>query len=269
MKDRSRIFILATIFLFLNNLVSGQTKTITGRIIDDRLEPVIEAHIQSTDTLLLGKTDMEGYFKIEVPSNSTTLSVTALSYEGMNIKLNADCALLEIVMAMRSTYHYISSRKVDRLRLKEFNKLPEVHLQAYDKGLFKNKAICYSATFEPIKPSLDAISKQIDITLKEVKSTFEKLKVGDTVSIPFSTANGRDKTNRYTLINYSYIVGDGNFDCVIKGIITGKNRKRGYNLIWRVVNCDACKSPAVFNGKEMKEGEVLTYNMGYFKILKK
>jgi hypothetical protein len=174
------IIVIAILFSF-SNLLTAQTRTIYGRVIGEDGEVAIGDRIQNKDTLLLGTTGIDGRFKIGIPQNTQTLLLFSLGLEPTTIKLNGDCDTLEIVMMNYNTYDFMSSRKIDRLRLERFNKLPEVHLQAYKKGIFTKESVCYSREFEPHKPALDEIKKEMIKKEKQVKLTFERLTVGDTI----------------------------------------------------------------------------------------
>ncbi len=64
-------------------------------------------------------------------------------------------------MLYAATYDFMSPKKIDRNRLEQFNKLPELHLKAHDKGLFSKEVICFSNEFEPHKPRFDEIKRQM------------------------------------------------------------------------------------------------------------
>jgi hypothetical protein len=50
---------------------------------------------------------------------------------------------------LSSTYDFMTLKKVDRLRMKRFNKLPELHKEAFEKGIFKTENACYTQEFIP------------------------------------------------------------------------------------------------------------------------
>ena len=54
---RITIIIVLILHLFILTL-NGQSRTITGRVISEHLEPLLEVKIQSVDTLLFGKTNI-------------------------------------------------------------------------------------------------------------------------------------------------------------------------------------------------------------------
>ena len=56
--------LLGLTVLFFNLNLNGQTRTIIGRVISEDLEPLPMLDIRDSDSLLLGKTDMDGRFKI-------------------------------------------------------------------------------------------------------------------------------------------------------------------------------------------------------------
>ena len=42
------------------------------------------------------------------------------------------------------TYDFITLKKVDRLRMRIFKKLPKLHKEAFEKGIFKTDKACYT-----------------------------------------------------------------------------------------------------------------------------
>ena len=260
------VIFIATLLLFDTSLC-GQTRTILGRVISQDLEPLPDVHIQNKDTILFGKTDINGRFKIEIPQQTQTLFLSWVGLERTNIKLKTDCDTLEIIMLYAANYDFMSPKKIDRQRLKQFNKLPELHLQAYDRGLFSKKAICYSNEFEPDKPYFDDVKRQIVKKEAELKQIFEKVNIGDTIKIPFKEQSRHDGTDSATLFSYSAFTDYISYDCIIKGVVVGKNIKhKGYNLVYRVINCDKCKPSNIYKGGTMKADEIFKHDMRHRKV---
>ena len=123
------------------------TKTLTGRILNDRLETVPRANIYAQDTTVIGTTDMDGYFKVDVPSNTNTLIFAFVGMEWTTVKLSADCSNLEVILLLASSYDFMSVRRVNRQEFKRFKHLPQIHQEAYEKGLFKSRIPCASPIF--------------------------------------------------------------------------------------------------------------------------
>jgi hypothetical protein len=265
--------LLLLIILFIDPGLNGQTRTITGRLVSDFLDPLPGVHIQNSEKLLLAKTDSEGRFTISVQQDTDKLIFSWLGMEVTEIKLQDKCDTVEVVMMSAGTYDFMTLRKVDRLRKKRFDELPTVHSEAVKAGLFTTNTICYEREFKPQKPPkpvLDSISKVYKSERKQIKDTFKGLTSGDTIRIPYSGSWRADGTDRTTLYNYSNYVHVEDFDCIIRAVITDKNkRKGGYNLVCRVIDCKDCHYiNIVRNGKELKVGETIEYDMKYFKILK-
>jgi hypothetical protein len=260
--------ILITILFFGGIRLTAQIRTIYGRVIDEGdLTTVPFAYIQSQDKQMLGKADIDGRFKIDIPQYTQTLLFSMIGFEIATIRLNY-CDTVEVVMMYSSTYDFMSSRKIDKDRLRRFNKIPELHLQAYNKGLFTKESVCYTREFEPWKPKFDSIEKEATRKRVEIKSTFKKLKVGDTIRIPFDGQFSHNSADSVTVYAYSSLSGWKNFDYIIEGVILSKNtHKRGYNLVYKVINCDLCKQPIILKGRTIKIGEVFTHNMRYYKVL--
>lgn len=142
------------VVLSLGTAHAQPTKALTGRLLDDRLESVPRANICARDTSVIGTTDMDGYFKIDVPVNTNTLIFTYVGMELTTVNLSADCSNLEVILLLASTSDFMSVRRVNRQEFKRFKHLPQLHQQAYEKGLFKSRAPCASPTFTKWVPRL-------------------------------------------------------------------------------------------------------------------
>ena len=136
------------LFSFISASIFSQSKVISGRIISEDLEPLPAVSIHTMDTTLIARADLDGYFKLKVAASTDALLLGFVGYEWTSIKLSADCNTLEIVMMVDVIYDFMSLKKVDRLRIKRFKKLPHIHQLAYEQGVFKTEYPCYRQTFE-------------------------------------------------------------------------------------------------------------------------
>ena len=140
--------ILITGFLLSASNIFGQIRTLTGKVISDKLEVIPEVRIQNSDTILFATTDISGKFKIEIPVKTKSLLFNWVGFEWKAINLTDNCIHLDVILMERSTYDYMSLRKVDRLRMKRFKKLPELHRTAYKKDIFITEQPCYEQVFQ-------------------------------------------------------------------------------------------------------------------------
>lgn len=126
----------------------SQNKTIRGRVVDDNLEilPYISIMI---DTVEIGRTDLKGFFQIDIPVAQKKIAFMFLGLEPAVIESVNKCDDVEVVMMLSGTYDFMTPKKVDRLRMKRFKKLPELHKEAFEKGLFKTDKPCYTQEFMP------------------------------------------------------------------------------------------------------------------------
>ncbi len=271
---KTKIIFIA-IFISIGNWVSGQNRTIYGRVVvSDDLTPIPGIRIKA-DTSIVGNTDAGGRFKASIPKGTQSLSFLGIGLEPTEIKLNNDCDTIEVVMMGAGNYDFMSSRSIDRLRLKDYKNIPKLHLQAYKKGLFTSPVACYSDSteFKPLKPKLDSIGKRMAESRKRSDLIFKRLKAGDTIRIAFSGQYRADGTDRVTLNPYtnsgkikaSNIKG---YDCIVKCTVVSK-KKNGHKhtVICKMIDCSTCKYPSVYNGRAIANGEVLNYNMGYLNVM--
>ena len=144
------------IFIVLSVSTCGlyaQNKTIKGRVIDDlSFETLPYVPIMINDTVAVGRTDLNGFFQIEIPVSVKKILLSYVGIEETVIELADTCDEVEVVMLSRAIYDFITPKKVDRLRLKKFKTLPELHKKAFEQGLFKTNKACYTQEFIPAFP---------------------------------------------------------------------------------------------------------------------
>jgi len=147
-NEMKKLLIICIVLVSTSSLYS-QNKTIKGRVIDDNLETLPYVLITINDTVEVGKTDMNGFFQIETPVFVKKILFRYLGLEAATIELMDKCDEVEVVMMLSGTYDFITLKNVDRLRMKIFKKLPELHKEAFEKGIFKTDKACYTQEFIP------------------------------------------------------------------------------------------------------------------------
>jgi hypothetical protein len=140
--------LIVLIILLTPFLSEGQTRTITGKVIDEfEMSAVPMVRILNRDTVQLGTADMDGNFKIDLPAGSDRLIFTMIGFEWTTVQVSDNCDNLEIVMILDSTYDFMTINEVNRKRYKRFKKLKDRHQEAFEKGVFKSKTPCVTYTF--------------------------------------------------------------------------------------------------------------------------
>jgi hypothetical protein len=127
--------------------LKGQTSSLSGKVIDSDFNQLPIVNIYNRDTVLLATTDRNGDFLINITQNPKTLIIATVGMEWKFLDIADNCNNLEIILLPRYTYDFMSLRKVDRLRKKQFNKLAALHKSAYEKGVFKSEKPCYIDKF--------------------------------------------------------------------------------------------------------------------------
>ncbi len=130
--------------MFLISISSiGQTRTIAGKVIGEHEDsPIPGVIIQNLDTVYLGTTDLNGNFKIDIPTEITGLMFIFLGAERTSVTISPDCDYLEIIVMTDVIYDYVTIAAINRKRQKRYKKIRERHLEAFDKGIFKTKEPC-------------------------------------------------------------------------------------------------------------------------------
>lgn len=127
----------------------SQNKTIKGRVIDDNLETLPYVSIVINDTVEVGRTDLNGFFQIDIPISEKKILFRFVGLDPTTIELVDKCNKIEVVMMLSSSYDFITLKQADRKRKKRYKKLPEIHKQAFEKGIFETEYACYNREFEP------------------------------------------------------------------------------------------------------------------------
>jgi hypothetical protein len=144
-----RPFLLIAALLLLTFHTTAQTKIITGKVIDEDLNPISIVYIQTPDTAFSSRYDINGHFSISIPSDTKSLAIGDIGFESASINLTDSCTQLDIILLFQWTHDFISLKKADKLRMKQFKKLPELHFTAYQKGIFQSDSACYTQNFIP------------------------------------------------------------------------------------------------------------------------
>lgn len=143
-------FIIICIVLSVSTCsLYSQSKIIKGRVISNQFDCLIGVSIKINDTVEVGKTDKNGYFQIDIPVSEKKISLNYVGIDETTIELVYKCDEIEVVMMLSGTYDFINLKKVDKIRKKRFKKLPKLHKEAFEKGIFKTDKACYKQEFIP------------------------------------------------------------------------------------------------------------------------
>ena len=148
MKIKKLLIVFIVLSISTCSLYS-QNKTIKGRVIDDNLETLPYVSIVINNTVEVGKTDINGFFQIDIPISVKKILFESVGLDPAIVELVDKYDEVEVVMMLSSSYDFITLKKVDRLRMKRFKKLPELHKEAFEKGIFKTDKACYTQEFIP------------------------------------------------------------------------------------------------------------------------
>ncbi|MGC4102609.1 hypothetical protein [Ferruginibacter sp.] len=141
MKKLMIIFIIAALS---TGSLCAQNRTIYGRVISERLDTIFGVHIIINGSIEVGSTDLKGFFRIEVPDSVKKLLFRGVGYEPTIITPADNCSEIELVIMSGGYYDFKTLKQVDKLRMKKLKKIPEIHQQAFAKGLFKTDKACYT-----------------------------------------------------------------------------------------------------------------------------
>ena len=144
-----KLLIICIALCVSTGILYAQNKTIKGRVVDNNLETLPYVSIVINDTIKIGKTDVNGFFQIDIPVPVKKISFESVGLDRATVGLVDKCDEVEVVMMLRGTYDFITRKRVDKLRMKMFRKLPKLHKEAFEKGIFKTDKACYTQEFIP------------------------------------------------------------------------------------------------------------------------
>lgn len=150
-----KLLILYIVFMVSLGGLYSQTKTIKGRVIAVGFETLPMVSIKLNDKDEVGKTDLEGFFQIDIPSSEKEILFDFVGMESVIIKLEENCDKVEVIMMPLYSYDFISPKQVERKRKKRYNMITKLHKQAFEKGLFETDCPCYKREFESHLPHSD------------------------------------------------------------------------------------------------------------------
>ncbi|MGZ3757139.1 MAG: carboxypeptidase-like regulatory domain-containing protein [Mucilaginibacter sp.] len=144
-----KLLISCIVLCISTSTLYAQNKTIKGRIVDDNLETLPYVSIIINDTIKVGRTDLNGFFQIDIPVSVKKISFKSVGLDPATVRLADECDEVEVVMMLSGSYDFITRKRVDKLRMKTFRKLPKLHKAAFEKGIFKTDKACYTQEFIP------------------------------------------------------------------------------------------------------------------------
>jgi hypothetical protein len=144
-----KLLIGSLLFSFSICSIYSQNKTIKGRVIADDLETMPGVSIRINDSIEVSKTDLGGYFEVDIPVNQKELIFMTVGLDKATIELVDKCDYVEVVMMLSSTYDFITLKRAERKRKKRYEELSEIYKQAFKNGIFETEYPCYNREFEP------------------------------------------------------------------------------------------------------------------------
>ncbi len=132
--------------------IYAQNRVIQGKVIDEhKLKPIPYADIIINDSIKIGRTGLDGCFQFETSTPVNKLAFRYIEMEPADLQLSDDCNYIELIMVWFPNYCFDSFRKINKKRRKKYKKLPKLHQEAYEKGIFQSPDVCYIQEFVEFK----------------------------------------------------------------------------------------------------------------------
>jgi len=139
-----KLLISCIVLCFSTSILYAQNTIVKGRVVNNNLETLPYVSIIIYDTVKVGRTDLNGFFQIEIPISVKKISIESVGLDPATVSLVDKCDEVEVVMMLSGTYDFITLKRVYKLRMKAFRKLPKLHKEAFEKGIFKTDEACYT-----------------------------------------------------------------------------------------------------------------------------
>ncbi|WP_255593705.1 carboxypeptidase regulatory-like domain-containing protein [Pontibacter sp. HSC-14F20] len=127
----NRNFYIVTLVLIFCSCINsfGQNKTISGRIVDEHMNPLADAVIQTLDSVFTARADKDGNYVLTVPNKTKRIKAWAVGMETEVFKLSNNCKfnliLLDDIIAEFETVEEHQERYKKRKR-----ELPRLYKEA-------------------------------------------------------------------------------------------------------------------------------------------
>lgn len=142
-----KIIFLVILLLIFKPTTFAQSRLIEGALIDVNFRPIPFASIL-IDTIKVSETDVWGKFKLSIPDNTHSITISGVGLSRRNIILSNDCNYLEIILHYGGgCYLSKSLKEVDKIKKKEFKKMPSLHKKAFEQGIFSSPKPCYELSY--------------------------------------------------------------------------------------------------------------------------
>lgn len=147
------------IFFISSGMVYGKGK-IKGRIISNNLEILADFKIYDENSNLIGNTDFNGYFNIELKEPLEKIFFYEVGFELTKISIDNSCNYLEIIIINKGWHdNELPKKKLERIRKKRFKRLKKIRCKAFKNKLFLKKEMCHIRTFESKEPTIKNLPK--------------------------------------------------------------------------------------------------------------
>ena len=143
------VFTILIVFSSINAIYS-QNRAIQGKVIYDNyndFDPIPYADIIINDSIKIGRTGIDGCFQFETSLPVNKLTISSVGVEDADLIISDNCNNIELIMISLPHRCFMSLRKINKERRKNYKNLPRLHKEAYEKGIFQSPYACYIQEF--------------------------------------------------------------------------------------------------------------------------
>jgi hypothetical protein len=131
---------LIFIFFVFSFVSLAQNQVFNGKVIDQELIPLPAIQIKDEKGVLLGETDFDGRFQINLPTDTNKISFQGIDYQTEVITIPKDCSFIQLIVLNYWLFDFVSLKRAKKKLLKARKKeLPLLYDEAFKKGIFEQK----------------------------------------------------------------------------------------------------------------------------------
>jgi hypothetical protein len=132
------------LFLLVSFTLHSQTRVISGKVIgQDLIElPAIKIFDESNE--LIGETDFNGNFKLEIKTPIKKILFSGIGYQTETLEIIDNCDYIQIIVLYDWIIDFVSLKKAERIIKRDRKKLlPKLYAEAFRKEIFDISKDCW------------------------------------------------------------------------------------------------------------------------------
>ncbi|MBC2844893.1 carboxypeptidase-like regulatory domain-containing protein [Winogradskyella flava] len=139
--SKLRLIITVLVLFFSPIDLFGQTKTVSGQVLNEHLEPLSKVFIHTLDMQFKTTSDENGNYSITLPKDTKVLKIQCIGQESETIKVLNHC-ILNIILLDDIIAEFETKEEHLKDYIKRNKEIGKKYKRAIEKGLFGENKPC-------------------------------------------------------------------------------------------------------------------------------